>query len=1065
MKKKIIVAIALLLSLVISACTIQEKEKFTVTFHPNNNSDTWSIQVDKDAFVPTQDEPLKENFIFKGWYSNIELTTEWIFETMKVTSKLDLYAKFESEVPLNTYTVTFNTNEGSALQEQSITEGSLLTKPENPTKAGYRFAGWYHASNLNKQWNFNKDKVAGNIELHAKWKVEKDYTEGIKLLSIGNSFSEDAHRYLWQILVSAGIPEDKIVIANMYIGGAELIQHYQNANNGSKSYTYQLFKGPNKVDTQNVSLTEAVSKETWDVITFQQASHHSGLSSTYESHLYELIRWAEALAANPDVELGWHMTWAYQQTSTHSGFANYEGRQDVMYHKIIEAVEKEVLPLSQIEFVIPAGTAIQNARTSYVGDKLTADGYHLTDPLGRYIAALTFYKQLTGLELSVDKVPFKPLGVSETDQEMAYEAVNHAIENPYEVTNSTYTVAPEPEPITVTGVQFSYTLTPGYWNTNATSITNGGSAFDLQFAATNIIPKGLLPVGSEIVVEPGYKYRVIFLDKEGEGYRVVHRTDNLTTTYVEIDEIFWGSYQYIAFNISNTEGTPIDHMLEEVSTKFRLYHPEGTGIGHIDEPLQFNLGTYEVGLTLPKEVDHTFVTNPVTPDYFTTNYVVTVTEGYKFRYALLVYEMGYLVLEVSDWQTESLSIDDTFKAEIELISFMVTKDESTDLSALESDTLISIDKETVPHVDQALYFVKGYWNNGASSITSTDTTSNSFIASNVLSKHVFLYATSLSLKEGYQVRLIFLTYDGVGKYTVVHRTENYVGTITMDEAFWGTYDYIAFNLSTTPTTNITERLEEVSESLSFSYELEFTNGYWNNNATSITSTDGIANNFIASYPVSRTLIPLGTVVKLEPGYKVRLIFLSYSQENGYKVLERTSVEYQNTVTLASHFYKEYPYIAFNLSTNPVTNITELKDEVASKLSLHKFEEDIVPHIDVLTFKQGFWADHGIQTAPATDGLYNNFIVSSTLSKAYFSDTISFTVAEGYMVRVIFLDYDFNQYKVLIRTNTFAGTTVNMDEAFWGNYQYVAFNISKSPASNILGEVEETALKLTFNTTL
>lgn len=582
MKKYMLLFFTAMIVLLVS-CT--NDIKYKITFHPNNDDESYTIEVNDGSLLEKPTDPLKEGYDFEKWYQDESFTQEWNFETMHVEGDLNLYAKYTKKALK--FNVHFETNDGSDLQSIQVDENGLINLPESPTKEGYLFAGWYKNESLTQAWNFNKDKVTKEMTLYAKWKPLKDFNEGIKILSIGNSFSEDAHRYLYQILESSGIPSEKIVVANMYIGGAELKQHLENANAGNKNYIYQLFKSPSRVDTLSVSIEEALLKESWDIITFQQASHHSGLESTYDPHLFRLMRYVEAMNPNPNTILGFHMTWAYQQTSTHSGFANYDKSQQKMYQMITDTVKNEVLPISQLQFVIPSGTAIQNARTSYIGDKLTADGYHLTDPLGRYIAALMFYRTLIGEELSLEKVEFRPNGVDKTQQLMAYEAVNNAFNKPFEVTNSTYLEAPEPEPIEVNGLPFSYTLVPGYWNTNATEITNGGSAFDLQFSASNVIPKALLPVGSEIVVEPGYKYRVIFFEKIGDQFKVVHRTDNITTSYTLIDEAFWGNYQYIGFNVSNTEGTVINDILDTVLTKFRLYHPEGTELGHVDEDLEF----------------------------------------------------------------------------------------------------------------------------------------------------------------------------------------------------------------------------------------------------------------------------------------------------------------------------------------------------------------------------------------------------------------------------------------------------------------------------------------------
>ena len=61
-----------------------------------------------------------------------------------------------------------------------------------------------------------------------------------------------------------------------------------------------------------------------------------------------------------------------------------------MYEVIVNAVDEKVRSNPDIQIVIPVGTAIQNARTSIVGDNQTRDGFHLTMDLGRYVDGLTF---------------------------------------------------------------------------------------------------------------------------------------------------------------------------------------------------------------------------------------------------------------------------------------------------------------------------------------------------------------------------------------------------------------------------------------------------------------------------------------------------------------------------------------------------------------------------------------------------------------------------------------------------------------------------------------------------
>ena len=103
-----------------------------------------------------------------------------------------------------------------------------------------------------------------------------------KILAIGNSFSQDATAYLHDI-AAAGGTDTKIV--NLYIGGCSLKTHWENAENDHKNYLYEL---NGSSDGRMVSIREALTEESWDFITFQQASHDSGIPETYQPYLFKL---------------------------------------------------------------------------------------------------------------------------------------------------------------------------------------------------------------------------------------------------------------------------------------------------------------------------------------------------------------------------------------------------------------------------------------------------------------------------------------------------------------------------------------------------------------------------------------------------------------------------------------------------------------------------------------------------------------------------------------------------------------------------------------------------------
>ena len=267
--------------------------------------------------------------------------------------------------------------------------------------------------------------------------------ESLKVLSIGNSFSQDAMWHLEEIARSEGYVDVKLGI--LYIGGSSLKTNWEKASDDLPDYQYYYNYDGNWENSgdYNTSIAQALAQQEWDIVTLQQASNGSGQSNTYEPYLGNLIEYVQT--NEPDAKILWHMTWAYAQDSTHSSFPNYNSDQMTMYNAITAATQDTVVPhmtAGDISALIPSGSAIQNARTSYAGDEFDRDGYHLNIN-GRIVAAATWYSVLTGDtldELSAfyfddHFISGKPnVTLSNADREMIVEAVNNAIANPYQVT-------------------------------------------------------------------------------------------------------------------------------------------------------------------------------------------------------------------------------------------------------------------------------------------------------------------------------------------------------------------------------------------------------------------------------------------------------------------------------------------------------------------------------------------------------------------------------------------------------------------------------------------------------
>ena len=250
----------------------------------------------------------------------------------------------------------------------------------------------------------------------------------LKLLAIGNSFSEDAiEQNLFELAAAAG---HQMVIGNMYIGGCSLEKHWGNAQGNKPDYNYRKIEVDGKMTrTANYTLDKALRDEQWDYVSLQQVSQLSGMYSSFQPHLDSLIAYVRARVP-ATTKLIWHVTWAYAQNSTHGGFANYDRNQDKMYRAIVEGAQRLKKENAQFSLFIPVGTAIQNARTSFVGDHLNRDGFHLDLVLGRYTAACTWFECLFGTKVVGNR--YAPKGLDKAQKAVAQWAAHLAVEQPFE---------------------------------------------------------------------------------------------------------------------------------------------------------------------------------------------------------------------------------------------------------------------------------------------------------------------------------------------------------------------------------------------------------------------------------------------------------------------------------------------------------------------------------------------------------------------------------------------------------------------------------------------------------
>ena len=267
--------------------------------------------------------------------------------------------------------------------------------------------------------------------------------ETMKLLVIGSSFGNDCTlAYLFQLLQDAGVKN--LTIGVVYHSGCNYEMHIDYGLQDQPAYKYY------KSTTGSFKTTTECTLSGW-------LGHPKDFSP---------VPWQDLLLAyvrrsHPNAYYGYFVTWAPQQGLDNAAYREYyNADQMTMYNAVRETMQKFVVPEQRFKFIAPVGSAIQNARTSFLGDRFDRDkNQHLNKGIGRYIAAMTVCCALTGVDpdkltylpdvlvqeekdFTIEGLNMKAPGLLEAFGKIARESVKNAIKKPFEITQSVFTTAP-----------------------------------------------------------------------------------------------------------------------------------------------------------------------------------------------------------------------------------------------------------------------------------------------------------------------------------------------------------------------------------------------------------------------------------------------------------------------------------------------------------------------------------------------------------------------------------------------------------------------------------------------
>ncbi len=208
----------------------------------------------------------------------------------------------------------------------------------------------------------------------------------MKILGIGNSFSQDATRYLYQIAKSNG---DDFTVVNLYIGGCTLEMHHNNLKENLSNYQLQL---NGQITDKYVSIIDALKMDDWDVVTIQQGSYESFIYEKFTPYLQPLTTAIKTYAKNAKIYV--HQTWAYESDSERIKMVtNYKNSAEMFKDvKVCYDKMKEDINASGI---ITSGELIELLK-NYDTANLYRDGFHMSLGLGRFAVALLWYATLSG---------------------------------------------------------------------------------------------------------------------------------------------------------------------------------------------------------------------------------------------------------------------------------------------------------------------------------------------------------------------------------------------------------------------------------------------------------------------------------------------------------------------------------------------------------------------------------------------------------------------------------------------------------------------------------------------
>ena len=385
-------------------------------------------------------------------YANRDKSTNELAVPVRFTGSYSGWTSL-ADMPDNSY-VYFNV--GTSLQPLLAPDTSFIWNVgvasyiAEKTKLTQSGAEWYHIHRISGKDEYVGYKNTSDTEI--TWnKTDAGYVsqDEVKILFVGNSFTQDSTVYA-PYVVNSLTDKVRLTVGISYYGGASIDDYIGFFNNDDQVLEYDLKQPTSTAWTisSNKTIKEILSDQKWDVIVINQKNTGNMAWSTY-SNLSQLMDDFISFCYSTNnyaVRIGWLAPQIYYVSGG-------------TYQNAMDCAEK-VIENTVADFVIPCGTAIQNARQTSLnslGDAggLTSDGQHLQEGLpvllSSYVTALKIlelcgigYRSVLGSSLAPTQtwvtdrnIPGQNgtvISSSASNLLIAQKCAVAAIKNPYEVT-------------------------------------------------------------------------------------------------------------------------------------------------------------------------------------------------------------------------------------------------------------------------------------------------------------------------------------------------------------------------------------------------------------------------------------------------------------------------------------------------------------------------------------------------------------------------------------------------------------------------------------------------------